>query len=96
MTTVSRTPDEQSVSPSTASLFEQISEEIVHVDRPVDRALRAVLAPHEPEQHYVTGQDNRQQPSFLYCRSCRRASPCPPLLIAARELGVALLKEGSR
>lgn len=75
------------------SLFERVSDEIAHFDRPTDRALRAVLASHEPEQHYTRGQDNRDRPSNLYCRTCRKTSPCPPLLLAARELGLDVGEE---
>jgi hypothetical protein len=70
------------------SLFDCIADEIAHFDRPVDRALHAVLAPHEPEQHYTRGQGNRDRPSYLFCRTCRKTSPCTPLLLAAAELGL--------
>ena len=75
------------------SLFERISDEIAQFDDPVDRALRAVLAPHEPEQHYTRGQDNRDRPSYLYCRVCRKTSPCTPLALAAHELGLDVEEE---
>ncbi|MER7280501.1 hypothetical protein ABT369_39290 [Dactylosporangium sp. NPDC000244] len=79
-----------------ASLFERVIEtahdNAEHGDTTaaanLGAALRAVLAPHEPEQHYVRGQDNRDRPSFLYCRTCRKQSPCTPLLLAAAELGL--------
>lgn len=77
-----------------SSLFERISAEVAHFDGPVDRALRAVLAPHEPEQHYTRGQDNRDRPSYLFCRACRKTSPCTPLVLAARELGLDVEEEG--
>lgn len=79
-----------------ASLFERVMDFVGgHADHGDTRAaadlgaaLRAVLAPHAPEQHYVRGQDNRDRPSYLYCRTCRKTSPCTPLLLAAAELGL--------
>jgi hypothetical protein len=71
------------------SLFERLDDLIVAEPATgPHRALRAVLAPHEPEQHYTRGQDGRDRPSYLYCRECRKTSPCPPLLLAAVELGL--------
>lgn len=70
------------------TFYERVVNEIAHFDRPTDRALRAVVARHEPEQHYTVGQDNRRTPSRLYCRTCRATSPCEEIKTIAEHLGV--------
>lgn len=71
------------------TLYERVMDEIAHFDRPTDRALRAAVALHEPEQHWTIGPGHKRTPSRQYCRACRATAPCAEILAVAAELGVA-------